>query len=282
VGTGTDVALLRRAREHRDAAMWRMVIESEVGHRTDLVLKREEYVIGRAEGSQVRLTEQNVSRRHSRLVRRGTSFVVEDLQSYNGTFVNAQPVGDGVLLQHGDLIQIGDYLLLVQHEATEPPVLPREAARSSPLGWLGPRLVMLVGATPLAEFPLVKPRMILGREEGVDIHVVHRSVSRRHCEMVGLEGGRFEVIDLDSANGIIVNGTPLRRAILDAGDVLVLGEEVALKYLAAGDVFRPGPHDLRTLFPNPQLGPLLRALPYLVFVTVVLVGTCFAWFFTRR
>jgi pSer/pThr/pTyr-binding forkhead associated (FHA) protein len=272
------------AREYREASMWRMVIESEVGDRTDLVLKREEYVLGRAEGNHVRLTERNVSRRHARLVRRGPNFVLEDLGSYNGTFVNAQlVVVGGVPLQQGDLIQIGEYRLLIQHEATRPPaVLPEaQAQHASSLGWRPPRLVMLAGPTPLAEFPLLKPRTTIGRREGVDIDIIDPSVSREHCELVALEGGRFEVVDLKSANGILVNGNALRQAILDVGDVLVLGEDVVLKYVGAGEVFRLGPNDLQPP-PRRSVLPWLQALPYLVFVTIVIIGGCFAWVFARR
>ena len=263
--------------------MWKVVIESDVGDRHDLVLKHDEYVVGRAEGNQVRLTERNVSRRHARLVRHGTNFLLEDLGSYNGTFVNAQPVVvGGVPLQLGDLIQIGDYRLLMQQETTQPPAVPPVGHQPWSLGWRPPRLVMLAGPTPMAEFPLLKPRMMIGRREGADIDIAHNSISRLHCELVALEGDRFEVVDLGSANGMVVNGNALRRAILDAGDVLVLGEDVVLKYVAAGDVFRPGPNDLRAFAPRMELAPWLQALPYVIFITIVAVGGALAWFFTTR
>ena len=263
--------------------MWKVVIESDVGDRHDLVLKHEEYFVGRAAGNQVRLTERNVSRRHARVVRRGTNFLLEDLGSYNGTFVNAQPVVvGGVLLRQGDLIQIGDYRLLMQRETTQPLAVSPEGQHLSSLGWRPPRLLMLAGPTPMAEFPLLKARMVVGRHDGADIDIMHHSVSRQHCELVALEGGRFEVIDVGSSNGILVNGNALQRAILDAGDVLVLGEDVVLKYVAAGDVFRPGPYDLVTLPPRVGLTLWLRALPYVVFACVVVVGGALVWLFARR
>lgn len=259
--------------------MWKVVIESEIGDRTDVVLRHDVYAFGRAEGNQVRLTERNVSRRHARLVRHGPSFVLEDLGSYNGTFVNAQPAVGAVLLCAGDLVQIADYRLLIQHEVTQPPLAP-QAPPSSSSTWGLPRLVMLVGPTPLADFPLAKPHMLIGRQEAADIRVAHESISRRHCELFALEGGRFEAVDLGSANGIRVNGARLQRAILDAGDVLVLGEDIALKYVAAGDNFRPGPNDLRAL--ASPLALWWRALPYFVFVTIVTLGGYFAWILGSR
>ena len=78
--------------------MWKLVIEDDEGKRTIVPLTRSEYTIGRREGSSIRLTERNVSRGHARLSRKApspgdsqssnTSFVLEDMTSYNGVFVN--------------------------------------------------------------------------------------------------------------------------------------------------------------------------------------------------
>jgi hypothetical protein len=82
----------------------------------------------------------------------------------------------------------------------------------------------------------------------------------------------------------------LPRAILDAGDVVVLGDEVALKFVQAGDVFRPGPHDRRGLAPARRelIAPVLRGerkpilLPALLFLLIVTIGGAFALWWARR
>ncbi|MGH7295032.1 MAG: FHA domain-containing protein [Polyangiaceae bacterium] len=188
-------------------------------------------------------------------------------------------------LQHGDHVQIGDYRLLILHDATEPTLAPQsEVVAAAWLSGRPPRLVMLAGPPPRAEFPLSKLRMTIGRGHGVDIFIDHHAVSRRHCEVVALEGGRYEVVDLGSANGLLVHGQQLRRAILDTGDVLVLGDEVALKYVQAGDVFRPGPYDSRALRPVSSQRVWTTLVPLLVFVVIVLIGGAWAmlWFFAGR
>jgi hypothetical protein len=48
-----------------------------------------------------------VSRRHARITWTGTGYVVEDLGSTNGTYVNDEPVGAPRLLRSGDLLQLG-------------------------------------------------------------------------------------------------------------------------------------------------------------------------------
>src|SRR5690606_13343202 len=103
--------------------MWKLVIEDDEGKRTVVPLSRDDYTIGRQEGNTIRLTERNVSRTHGRVRRNrkangsGIAFVVEDLRSYNGVFVNGLRVAHSQDLQHGDLIQIGDYRIVLQDDA---------------------------------------------------------------------------------------------------------------------------------------------------------------------
>ena len=102
------------------------------------------------------------------------------------------------------------------------------------------RLVMLVGPTPGAEFALnATPRQVIGRGEECDISVNHPSVSRVHAEVHNLGDGRYELVDRESANGIRVNGVELPRGLLDARDMIELGD-VVFKFIPAGDVYVPG------------------------------------------
>jgi diguanylate cyclase (GGDEF)-like protein len=73
-------------------------------------LDRHELLIGRIGGADVRLSEDTVSRRHARVCRQAHRFVVEDIGSTNGTFVNEQRVKLHEL-RHGDLLQVGDTVL---------------------------------------------------------------------------------------------------------------------------------------------------------------------------
>lgn len=77
------------------------------------------HIIGRAVGVSVRLDDQSVSRQHAELARQQTGWLVKDLGSKNGTFVNGQPVVDPVVVGHKDLIKVGIYLLrLITQETT--------------------------------------------------------------------------------------------------------------------------------------------------------------------
>jgi len=84
--------------------MWKLTIEDDQASKTVVHLVRDDYSIGRAEENTVRLTERNISRRHARLSKPGEHWVIFDLSSYNGCYVNGQRVNEQQELVHGDLV----------------------------------------------------------------------------------------------------------------------------------------------------------------------------------
>lgn len=67
--------------------------------------------IGRGTSNAVQLHDTEVSREHAELKRRGDVFVIRDLESSNGTFVNGRPIKEHELAS-GDQLQLGRTLLL--------------------------------------------------------------------------------------------------------------------------------------------------------------------------
>ena len=67
-----------------------------------------------------------------------------------------------------------------------------------------------------------KRRVVLGRSRECDIQIEDANVSRRHAEL-RQEGTSFWIVDLDSTNGLEVNGRRVKRARLDAGDSFTVG-----------------------------------------------------------
>ncbi|WP_437586955.1 FHA domain-containing protein [Sorangium sp. So ce1000] len=226
--------------------MWKLTIEDDEGKQTGLPLAHEEYSLGRGESNSIRLTDRNVSRTHATLAKNSQGWVIRDLDSYNGTYVNGGRVNGEQHLRHGDLVQLGDYRIEIVDEALSSAVtspMPPPGSRSTahlPLHTRPNRLVMVVGPTPGAEFPLDGERFTIGRSEDATISINHSSVSRLHAELISLGNGRYEVVDKQSANGVRINGVELKRGLLEAGDALELGD-VRLRFVAAGKIFRAGP-----------------------------------------
>lgn len=225
--------------------MWKLTITDDEGKQTELPLSRGEYAIGRAEENTVRLTDRNISRKHLVLRRSNEEgWIVEDLDSYNGCFVNGMRVSGTHPLYHGDLLQLGDYRLEIQDEAaladaTGEATQELPGASASTLLDRPDRLVVVDGAAAGTEFPLEGERIVIGRAEDADISINHSSVSRTHAEIVNLGAGVYELFDRGSSNGIRVNGVKSDRRVIEDDDEIELGD-VRLRFVASGRIFRPG------------------------------------------
>jgi adenylate cyclase len=100
-----------------DATMPQLVIEQPGVPPMTVPLLKEDIRLGRAEDNEVVLVADEVSRHHARLTRRGDRFLLEDLKSMNGTYVNQQRVVQRVL-SHLDEIWFGSKCHMVFRDDT--------------------------------------------------------------------------------------------------------------------------------------------------------------------
>jgi pSer/pThr/pTyr-binding forkhead associated (FHA) protein len=71
------------------------------------------FAIGRRSDNHLALPWAFISRHHCRLTRRGEEVLVQDLESYNGTFVNGRRASLPLPLQHGDELSLGPLVFRV-------------------------------------------------------------------------------------------------------------------------------------------------------------------------
>jgi pSer/pThr/pTyr-binding forkhead associated (FHA) protein len=64
--------------------------------------------------------------------------------------------------------------------------------------------------------------MLMGRHSDVDIRLCLPDVSRRHCRFL-FQGDAWQVFDLNSLNGVFVNGERVQQAVLHDRDVVIVG-----------------------------------------------------------
>lgn len=70
-----------------------------------------EHSIGRAPSNSIVIGDGSVSTNHARILKTSEGFVIEDLKSRNGSFVNGERVTEKRLLVDGDLIRLGKVIL---------------------------------------------------------------------------------------------------------------------------------------------------------------------------
>ena len=75
-------------------------------------LEEDEIVLGRSQSSTLQIDSPGVSRQHARLIRQGDRYLIEDLGSSNGTFVNGERISAPHALKNGDSIGLGRTVLL--------------------------------------------------------------------------------------------------------------------------------------------------------------------------
>ena len=88
-------------------------------------------IIGREAGNDVVVNHPEVSRRHASLTWDGRQFIIQDLGSANGTFVNGVRLTTPQVLQPGDVIGLGPTVLL-DFQAALPVVSPSDTLRARP------------------------------------------------------------------------------------------------------------------------------------------------------
>ena len=103
-----------------------LIIQEGQGVGRSWLIEKERVTIGRGEDCDIVLMERQVSRRHAQIRRLDSAasltYVLEDLGSRNGTYLNGREVTEPCILQDGDEIQIalGVRLSFVGAEATAP------------------------------------------------------------------------------------------------------------------------------------------------------------------
>src|SRR3954462_11547164 len=105
--------------------MFTVVITEKGGAQKRLSFNESEVTVGRVPGNDVVLPKGNVSKRHSRIVLKDNRFIVVDLKSTNGSYVNGGKITSPLVVKEGDKIYVGDYVLTLEGapalDALKPP-----------------------------------------------------------------------------------------------------------------------------------------------------------------
>jgi hypothetical protein len=88
--------------------------------------------LGRDPRNDIVIDHPEVSRRHARIVRQGDVWVIEDLESTNGTFVNGTRLTGPRALTRGDTIELSEAVALTWRQAIVAPEETRQPTEGPP------------------------------------------------------------------------------------------------------------------------------------------------------
>lgn len=119
---------------------------------TVYALDGDQITIGRDASNEIPVNDAEVSRSHSRLTFQGGKYVLEDMGSTNGTFVNGQRLTGPRVLKTGEVISLGEQIVFVYEAVDSDPgatmVSPRKAPAARPVASPPPAPQAYAGQVP--------------------------------------------------------------------------------------------------------------------------------------
>jgi len=228
------------------------------------------FVIGRDPKADVTIEHHRVSRQHVRITREPEGWVIRDLNSSNGTFIDGQAITQAILNdtlhariggQHGPELRIR--VLATESNAdggAESAELTDDhttfiAVPSGDTTEVGP--ISTDQSAPSRVVLLARTR--IGRAAGNDWIVFDPMMSRFHAEIVRSDDGKHTLVDLGSANGTFVDGVRIKRHTLQVGETMTVGSQsmrysgTALEPLTLKGGHQLAVHDLSVRIANKWL-----------------------------
>ncbi len=115
-------------------ARYRLVVRRGPQPNQQYELTRDTLTIGRDITNDIVISDPEVSRHHARLVRGAAGYVIEDLRSTNGTFINRERISTPYQLHNGDTIGMGETVTLAYEAVgvTQEPTMVGPGGREAP------------------------------------------------------------------------------------------------------------------------------------------------------
>ncbi len=146
------------------ASQFQLMMRSGPTPGASFTLEGDQIDIGRDSTNEIVINDAEISRRHARLTFQGGKYVLEDLGSTNGTFVNGQRLAGPRVLKSGEVVSFGEQIVMIfeatHFDAGATVVSPRAAAvpaASRPVMPPPPPPVEYVGSVPANPAPMPIP-----------------------------------------------------------------------------------------------------------------------------
>lgn len=168
--------------------------------------------VGRAESNDLVLNGTGVAERHLAISEDRRGLVLEVLPGAQHVYVNARPVRERALLRYGDVLSVGGCKLAVlPDDGAEDITVSRSLEHAD--GRPGYAALRAVSGTLSGRLLPIEGKLMLGGRG-------FAPAGMPQCELKLDKGG----VRLDADAQVAVNGSPRKRAVLQAGDQLAMGE----------------------------------------------------------
>jgi len=203
-----------------------MNLKLECQGRSFVLVPGKTYIVGRHPACDFVIVSDRVSRRQLELGYDGSSWVITDLDSANGTFVGGTAVKSFTVSGTLNLVVGGKQgvAIVVSLEPATLPVPPGVPGPTAPAP--AQRPPPRQKAAPGPQRIVLKHLLRIGRNPDNDWVINDLLVSRRHAQILRTTNGQWEVFDTKSSNGTFVNGQRITRYRLQKDDVLAIGRAV--------------------------------------------------------
>ncbi|MEP6896037.1 MAG: FHA domain-containing protein, partial [Chloroflexota bacterium] len=199
--------------------------------------------IGREESVDFPVKLDNISRKHTQVSKVDTGYVLEDLNSSNGTYVNEQRIEKTHQLKNGDMIALGpDFEMRVVIPVVVPKgeatlfntKIAKESSKGDatafglqtpsaadqtmayvempPAPVVPPRLVVNESGKEPKIITITAERVRIGRQDDNDIVLDNRYISRHHAELEKRGQDYFLIPSSNTSNALLLDGEPVMEA----------------------------------------------------------------------
>ncbi len=206
------------------------------GGEQEFEVSKSEITVGRGQTNDIVIMDSKMSRLHARFeFTAGGEVAVTDAGSTNGVRVNGNKV-DKAVIQPGDVIQLGESQIRYERSSEEDEgmtIIESELDLDRTVAdFVLPTVLndtsedRIVIYTPDKTWEVLLNNKVdsltIGRSANNDVVIEHPSVSRSHAQIVR-DHRTFKMKDLNSSNGMFVNGERCGEVILDNGVAVKLG-----------------------------------------------------------
>lgn len=259
------------------APSFAIVIHEKGGSERRELFQSSEITLGRVQGNDLMLPKGNVSKRHAKMLYRDGRFIITDLNSTNGTYVNRRRITQATIVRDGDRVYIGDFILRIESERSAELVNGEESPAREVLAGGEPQAdsVLRPAFDEEEEFTRSSPRgaksnpgvsaQTLGLSRATPIPAAPRAASSSEAELASGPLDREQIAALvDRVAGSLQTGEPLGRTSAELAQQIEHALSQAWSAISSGRTPESGDSarilaaarsELAELGP---LGPLLR------------------------